>query len=70
VNLFGFTLRDVIFEWGENFMQVILGAVFEELAEALCKKYHTMQNDEHVRMMLKELKKNLLNMWRFSMSKF
>jgi hypothetical protein len=54
----------------ETSCKVILGAVFEELAEALCKKYHIMQNDEHVPMMLKELKKNLLNMWRFSMSKF
>jgi len=50
MNLFSFTLRDEILGWGENFMQSHLGCIFLELKIALCKLYHTMQNDEQVYM--------------------
>jgi hypothetical protein len=37
MNLFGFTLRDIIFEWGKNYVQDHPNYIFEELEQAFCK---------------------------------
>jgi len=56
MNLFCFTLRDVILEWAEDFMYSHLGCTFLELEIAICKQYHTIQNDEQVYMALRVTK--------------
>jgi hypothetical protein len=37
INMFGFTLKDSIFEWGENFVQDHPSCTFEKLEQAFCK---------------------------------
>jgi hypothetical protein len=37
INLFGFTLRGSIFEWGENFVQDHPNCTFEKVEQAFCK---------------------------------
>jgi hypothetical protein len=37
INLFGFTLRDSIFEWGENDIHDHPNCIFEELEQTFCK---------------------------------
>jgi hypothetical protein len=37
INLFGFTLKDSIYKWGENFVQDHLSSTFEEFEQAFCK---------------------------------
>jgi hypothetical protein len=56
MNLFCFTLKDVISEWGKNFMQFHLGCTILELEVAFYKWYHIVQNDEQVYMVLKVIK--------------
>ncbi len=56
VNLFCFTLRDAILEWGENCMQFHLNCTFLELEVAFCKPYCIVQNDELVYMALRVIK--------------
>jgi hypothetical protein len=48
MNLFGFTLRDNIFERGENHVQDHPNCIFKELEQALCKQFITIKNDEEV----------------------
>jgi hypothetical protein len=36
INLFGFTLKDTISEWGENYVQDHPNCTFEELEQAFC----------------------------------
>jgi hypothetical protein len=42
MNLFCFTLRDAISEWGEDFMQSHPSYIFLELEATFCKQYHTI----------------------------
>jgi hypothetical protein len=37
INMFGFTLRYNIFEWGENYVQDHPNCTFEELEQTFCK---------------------------------
>jgi hypothetical protein len=37
INMFGFTLIDSIFEWGENFVQNHPNCTFEKLEQTFCK---------------------------------
>jgi len=37
INLFGFTFKDNIYEWGENYVQDHLYYTFEELEQTFCK---------------------------------
>jgi hypothetical protein len=37
INLFGFTIRDNIFEWGKNYVQNHPNCTFEKLEQAFCK---------------------------------
>jgi hypothetical protein len=52
INLFGFTLKDNIFEWGENYVQNHPNYTFEELEQTFCKQFRTVKNDEEVYMQL------------------
>jgi hypothetical protein len=42
INLFGFTFRDIIFEWGENFIQDHPNCTFEKLEQIFCKQFKTV----------------------------
>jgi hypothetical protein len=37
INLFGFTLRDNIFEWGKNYLQNHPNCTFKKLEQTFCK---------------------------------
>jgi hypothetical protein len=37
INMFGFTLKDNIFEWAQNYVQDHPNCTFEELAQTFCK---------------------------------
>jgi hypothetical protein len=50
INLFGFTLKDNIFEWGENFIQDHPNCTFEKLEQAFCKRFIAVKNNEVVYM--------------------
>jgi sugar phosphate permease len=43
MNLFCFTLRYAILEWGENFMQSHLGCTFLESESTFCKCYYIVK---------------------------
>jgi hypothetical protein len=49
-NLFNFTLRENILEWGENFVQDQPNCTLEELEQAYCKHFQTMKNNKEVYM--------------------
>jgi hypothetical protein len=55
INLFGFTLRDNILEWGENFIQDHLNCTFDELEQTFFKCFRTVKNDEKINMQLRNL---------------
>jgi hypothetical protein len=46
INLFGFTLRDNISGWGENYVQDHQNCIFEELEQAFCKRFKIVKNNE------------------------
>jgi len=50
INMFGFTFRDNIFAWGENFVQDHPNYTFEELEQAFCKRFKIVKNNEEVYM--------------------
>jgi hypothetical protein len=50
INLFGFTLWDNIFEWGENFVQDYPNNILDELEQAFCKRFWIVKNDEKIYM--------------------
>jgi hypothetical protein len=52
INLFGFTVKDNIFEWGENYIQDHPNCTFEQLEQAFCKRFITIKNNEEVYMQL------------------
>jgi hypothetical protein len=55
VKLFGFTLRYDISEWGKKYVHDHLNYTFEELEQAFCKPFQTMENDEFCYVQLKNL---------------
>jgi len=55
INLFGFTLRDNIFEWGKNYIQDHPNYTFEKLKQTFCKWFKTLKNDEEVYMQLQNI---------------
>jgi hypothetical protein len=50
INLFGFTFKDNISKWGENFVQDHPNYTFEKLEQAFCKQFRIAVNDEKVYM--------------------
>jgi hypothetical protein len=48
--LFGFTFKDSISKWGENFVQDHPNCTFEELEQTFCKWFKIMKNDKEVYM--------------------
>jgi len=59
VNLFCFTLKDVIPKWEENFMQSHPGCTFTKLEVVFYKCYQKVQKIEQVYMALKVIKQTL-----------
>jgi hypothetical protein len=55
INLFSFTLRDNIFEWGENYVQDNPNYTFEELEQTFCKQFKTVKNYEEIYMQLRNI---------------
>lgn len=55
INLFGFTLRDNILEWGENFVQNHPNCTVNELEQTFYKHFQTMKNDKEIYMSLRNL---------------
>ncbi len=55
INLFSFTPRVRIFEWGENYVQDYPNCTFEKLEQAFCKRFRIMKNDEEVYMQLQNI---------------
>jgi len=43
INLFGFILKENIFEWGENFVQDHLNCTFEELEQNILQAIHNYE---------------------------
>jgi hypothetical protein len=56
VNLFNFTLKDIMFDRCNNYLRDYLNCTFAELHLAFCKKYKKVQNDEQVYLQLKNMK--------------
>jgi len=52
INLFGFTLRNNIFEWGENYVQNHPNYISKELEQAFYQRFKMVKNDEEVYMQL------------------
>ncbi len=50
INLFSFTYKDNIFEWGESFVQNHPNCTFEELEQIFCKQFIIVKNHEKVYM--------------------
>jgi hypothetical protein len=53
MNMFCFTLRDAILEWGKKIMHFHPGCIFLELETTFYKRYCIIQNDEQVYMALR-----------------
>jgi hypothetical protein len=60
INLFGFTLKDNIFEWGENYVSNHPNCIFEELEQAFFKRFITIKNDEEVHMQLCNIQQKIV----------
>ncbi len=60
INLFGFTLRGNIFEWGENSVQDHLNCNFEELEQTFCKWFKIVNNNEEVYMQLRNIQQQIV----------
>jgi hypothetical protein len=60
ITLFGLTLKDNIFEWGENYVQDHLNCTFEELEQAFYKQFKTMKNEEEVYMQLWNIQQQII----------
>jgi hypothetical protein len=59
-NLFGFTLKDNIFEWDENFVQNHLSCMFEETEQVFHKWFWIMKNDNEVYMKLRNIQQQII----------
>jgi hypothetical protein len=55
INMFGFTLKNNIIEWGEIFVQNHPIFIFEELEQTFYKQFKTMKNHEEVYMQLRNI---------------
>jgi len=59
INLFNFTLQDIISKWGENFVQDCLNYTFDELKQAFCKSFHSVKNDKKIYIQLRNLQQEV-----------
>ncbi len=60
INLFDFTLRDSIFEWGEIFVQDDPNCTFEKLEQQFCKRFRIVKNDEEIHMQLQNIQQQII----------
>jgi hypothetical protein len=56
INVFNFTLRDIVSNWCNNYMGDYLHCTFVELQLTFCKRYRKVQNDEQVYLQLENMK--------------
>jgi hypothetical protein len=56
INMFGFILRDNIYEWDENYVQDHPNYTFEELEQTFCKLFIIVKNNEEVYIQLHNIK--------------
>jgi hypothetical protein len=61
INIFGFSLKDNIFEWSENYVQDHPNYTFEELGQAFCKCFKIVKNDEEVHMQMRDIQQRIAN---------
>jgi predicted chitinase len=55
INQFGFTFRNNISKWGENYVQDHLNYTFEKLEQTFCKRFRIVKNNEEVSMQLRNI---------------
>ena len=55
IDLFGFTLKDNISEWGENYVRNHLNCTFEKFEQTFCKQFKSVKNSEEVYMQLQNI---------------
>ncbi len=48
MNMFMFTFKGSLFNWCNNYLRYYINYKFAKLEHAFCKRYCTIQNDEHV----------------------
>ncbi len=48
INLFSFSLRDIVSDWCHNYLGDYPNCIFAKLQLAFCKRYRKVQNDEQV----------------------
>jgi hypothetical protein len=53
INLFNFTLKYHISEWGKKFVKIIPNYTFKELKKTFYKHFQTVKSDEEFYMQLK-----------------
>jgi hypothetical protein len=70
INLFGFTLRDNIFEWGENYVQNHPNYIFEKLEQTFCKQFIMVKNDKEVTCNCESFNNKSPNMLKFIMNTY
>jgi hypothetical protein len=68
INLFGFTFRDNISEWGENYVQDHPNCTFEEFGTNILQVFRTIKNDHEFYMHCETYNNKPLNMLRFTMN--
>ncbi len=60
INLFGFTLRSNIYEWGKNYVQDHPNCIFEELEQVFYKWFRIVKNDEKAYMQLWNIQQQII----------
>ncbi len=66
--LFGFTFKDNILKWGENYILDHPNCIFEELEQAFCKWFKILKKDEEVYMQLWNNNNKSPNVSKFTMN--
>ncbi len=54
--MFSFTLKDIVFDWCNNYMGDYLNCTFVELQLAFHYRFGIIQNDEQIYLQLKNMK--------------
>jgi len=60
INFFGFTFKDNMFEWGENYIQNHPNCTLEELEQTFCKWFKIVKNNEKVYMHLQNIQEQII----------
>jgi len=60
INMFSFTFKDNICEWGENFIISYPNYTFEKLEQTFCKQLRIVKNDVKVYMQLQNIQQQTI----------